>query len=63
LERYREDGGIFVVGVVAFEVVGGQTVVYVLEELFGSEMSGVLLVYVEDCLVEEVFVPNYFHGV
>jgi hypothetical protein len=63
LEWYQKNGGIFVIGMVSFEVVGGQSVVYVFAELFGSEMSGVPYVNVEDCLGEEVFVPIYFHGV
>ena len=54
---------VFVIGVVSFEVVGGQSVVYVFAELFGSEMRSVPFVNVVDCLVEEVFVPIYFHGV
>jgi hypothetical protein len=41
--------------VVSFEVVGGQSVVYVIAELFGGEMSSVSFVNVVDCLVEEVF--------
>ena len=32
-------------------------------ELFGGEVCNVSLVYVVDCLAEEVFVPIYFHGV
>ena len=44
-------------------MVAGQSVVYVFAELFGSEVSGVPFVNVVDCLVEEVFVPIYFHGV
>jgi len=52
-----------VVGVVSFEVVRGHSVVYVFAKLFGSEMSSVPFVYAVDCLVKEVFVPIYFHGV
>ena len=44
-------------------MVGGQSVVHVFAELFGSEMSGVPFGNVVNCLVEEVFVPIYFHGV
>ena len=44
-------------------MVGGQSVVYVFAELFGSEMSGVPFVNVVDCFLEEVFVPIYIHGV
>ena len=44
-------------------MVGGQPVVYVFAELFGSEMSSVLLVNVVNSLLEEMFVPIYFHGV
>jgi len=44
-------------------VVGGQTVVDVFAELFGSEVCSVPFVYVVDCLVKEVSVPIYFHGV
>ena len=36
-------------------MVGGQSVVYVIAELFGGEMSSVSFVNVVDCLVEEVF--------
>ena len=32
-------------------------------EFFGGEMFNVPLVYVVDCLAEEVYVPIYFHGV
>ena len=46
-----------------FEVVGAQSIVYVFTELFDNELRGVSFVYVVDCLVEEVFVPIYFHGV
>ena len=42
---------------------GSQSVVYVFAKLFGSEMSGVTFVNVEDCLVEEVFVSIYCHVV
>ena len=48
---------------VSFDVIGGLSVVYVFAELVGSEMSSVPFVNVVDCLVEEVFVPIYFHGV
>ena len=44
-------------------MVGGQSILYVFEELFGSEVSGVSFLNVVDCLVEEVCVPIYFHGV
>jgi hypothetical protein len=51
LEWYREDGGIFGVGVVAFEVVWGQTIVYVFAKLFGGEVSSAPFVYVVDVCV------------
>ena len=44
-------------------MVGGQSVVYVFAELFGGEVSSVPFVYVVDCLVAELFVSIYFHGV
>ena len=44
-------------------MVGGQSVVYLFAELFGGDVSSVPFVDVVDCLVEEVFVPIYFHGV
>ena len=43
-------------------MVGGQSIVYVFAEMFGSEMRGVPFVYVVYGLVEEVFVPIHFHG-
>ena len=63
MEWYPEDGGVFVVGAVSFELVSGQSIMYMLAELFGGEVRGVPFGYVVDCLVQEVFVPVYFHGI
>ena len=48
---------------VTFEVVWGQSVVYVFAKLCGGEVCSALFVYVVDCVVEEVFVFIYFHYV
>ena len=42
---------------------GDWSVVDVFAKLLGSEVSSVPFVYVVDCLMEEVFVLIYFHGV
>ena len=42
---------------------GGYSVVDVFAELFGGEVCNVLSVHVVYCLVKEVYVLIYFHGV